>query len=146
MNLQEQLGAGQILRHQSESQNTRYTPESRLWFTCHVCHVTKPCQSNGGTGYGADMDGNLICYACCGDEDARQLRETGRACLYLGASRTTVSNWPGSFRLPVYASRKGRHNIAQTRYDVWFRFEGLKYHGVQLGEWSAICRVRRVKG
>lgn len=151
--LQEQLNAGAILRHRNESRDAVYKPESRLWFQCHVCHVTKPC--GVGVGYGCDADGNLVCYACCGDNDARALRDTGRAVLYLtwrsdtgrgGASRAYVSNWPGTLRLPVYASRKGRHNLARTRYDVWFRFEGREYHGVQLGEWSDICRVRRVKG
>lgn len=86
--------------------------------------------------------------------------ETGKACLYLTmpeANRraplgminepATVSNWPGTLKFDVHAGaiKRGHHNIARTRVDVWFRGpDGFTWHGVNIGD-NMICRCKRTK-
>lgn len=115
-------------------------------------------------GYGTDSQGNRHCYACCAERDKQQMRDTGKICLYLtyesGANMRTdngcnrfafgryfdgkLTNWPGSLSIPCRV-RIGQHNIARTRYDVWFVFEGQEWHGVQYGENTQICHCRKTK-
>jgi len=117
-------------------------------FRCSQCRALKPLQRDLGTGYARDTSDNFLCYECAGENEARDLRETGKGYLYLTRDKSgahTVSNWPGTLTIPVRYLRKGAHNIARTRYDVWFTFEGAEWHGVQYGEWTQICHVRRLK-
>lgn len=114
--------------------------------------------THGGTGYGRDKDGNRKCYECCADTDRQEMIETGKATLYLtmevsdGATRlglpvkvNTVTNWPGSLKFRTGEARKGHHNIARTRYDVWFRGpDGKDWHGVQYGDNTQICHCHRL--
>jgi hypothetical protein len=95
------------------------------------------------TGYGVDRNGRTACYACCALNDKQSMRDTGRAVLYLVNDDSEVTNWPGSLRLHVYHARKGRHNIAGSRTDVWFQFEGSEWHGTQYGEWSELCHCKK---
>lgn len=123
------------------------------------------------TRFGVDSEGRKHCYECCANFDREQMSKDGRATLYLtvpdeftGYSRAVgraggwqaipsylpsepvyyVSNWPGSLKYPAFV-RKGRHNLAGTRYDVWFTdFQGRKWHGVQYGENSQLCHCRRL--
>jgi len=103
-------------------------------------------------GYGTDSAGNRHCYQCCADADKKQMRDTGKICLYLTTKpdiggnygNAELSNWPGSFKL-AGRYHKGRHNMARFRYDVWFNFEGQNWHGVQYGDNTQICHCRRVK-
>lgn len=113
-------------------------------------HVASP-HSEFTTGYGKDEHGKRYCYACCADRDRYQMRCDGRATLYLTCEpkmvRTgtgTLTNWPGSLEIPCNV-RKGRHNMARTRYDVWFSFEGQTWHGVQYGENTQLCHCKRIK-
>jgi hypothetical protein len=119
-------------------------------FACFRCREVKPLQTSGGTGYGADGNGNLICYSCCADIDREDMRRTGKATLYLtaGADGTAdVTNWPGTLRFRTGPVRRGRHNMAGTRYDVWFTGpDGKEWHGVQYGENTQIVHCKRVKG
>lgn len=127
-------------------------------FTCTICKESKPVQTNGGTGYAGELS-SPICYACCGKLDRQSMIETGEAILYLTTSKgmgsvsagtfgefsAKVGNWPNtlSFNCSV---RKGRHNIAGSRYDVWFTGpDGRQWHGVQFGENTQICRCKRTK-
>lgn len=125
-------------------------------------------------GYGTNKDGKRHCYACCAEHDKADMIATGRATLYLcgvdvppegserggmasqGPSmipsqrpkvrRWYVKNWPGSLSFPVRHMRKGRHNMARSRYDVWFTGpDGTEWHGVQYGENTQILHCRRVK-
>lgn len=75
------------------------------------------------------------------------IRATGRAVLYLTGKpgEYEVTNWVGSMRLKPWRVRKGRHNIAGTRYDVWFNLDGATWHGVQYGENTQIVRCKRLK-
>jgi hypothetical protein len=77
------------------------------------------------------------------------MERTGRATLYLttkpdGAAE--ITNWPGSLRFTGRYT-KGAHNIARTRYDVWFYGpDKTAWYGVQYGENTQIAHCRRVKG
>lgn len=103
-------------------------------------------------GYGTDAQGNRHCYTCCAEQDKAQMRNQGRITLYLttkpdlGGSYgdAEISNWPGSLKLRG-RYHKGRHNIARTRYDVWFTFEGNNWHGVQYGDNTQLVHCKKVK-
>ena len=95
------------------------------------------------TGYGTDKDGKRHCYACCATRDRDAMRRDGRATLYLTGS--TLSNWPGSLSFTVRSTRVGRHNIARTRTDVWFAFEGYWWHGTQYGDNTQLCHCKRTR-
>jgi hypothetical protein len=104
------------------------------------------------TGYGVDSGGRKWCYACCAARDKRRMTQTGRATLYLVDSQAsvgrafTVQNWSGSLCFPVTYCRKGAHNMARTRYDVWFTGpDGKPWYGVQYGDNTQILHCRRVK-
>lgn len=101
------------------------------------------------TGYGTTRDGRKICFACCGEMDRQELINTGKGILYLttrpNSDIATLSNWPGTLKLVCHVKR-GRHNIARYRYDVWFIGpDGKQWHGVQYGDNTQICHVKRNK-
>jgi hypothetical protein len=114
-------------------------------FRCADCGEVKPFKIQGGTGYGRlnDNPEAMVCYACCGKREMATMRATGKATLYLFQNH--VTNWPGTLKIPCTV-RTGRHNIARVRRDVWFSFEGARWHGVQYGDNSQICKCRRLKG
>ena len=97
------------------------------------------------TGYGI-VHGKRLCFDCCADHERAEMSKTGRGMLYLSTSggTGTVSNWPGTLKVPC-GVRRGRHNIAGTRYDVWFKLDGRDWHGVQYGENTQICHCKRLK-
>lgn len=113
-------------------------------FTCSVCGLAKTHESDVSTGYGTDREGNKVCFACCAEQDKAYMRENGRITLYLSGNK--VTNWPNTLELPTTYQRKGYHNIARTRVDVWFNFEGAKWHGTQYGDNSQLCHCKRIKG
>ena len=58
-------------------------------FTCSVCNEHKTHESDFTTGYGTDKDGNIVCFDCCGKQDAlklEQLQPKNKMCLYLNTS------------------------------------------------------------
>jgi hypothetical protein len=118
-------------------------------FTCCDCgkHVEFPVEGCG-TGYGYEEgDPGLFCYPCGGTRTRKRLIETGKGHLYLATNkpgRSEVTDWTGTLRLPCYVA-KGRHNMARWRYDVWFTLDGAEWHGVQYGDYTQICHVRRLK-
>lgn len=110
---------------------------------CADCGKTPPPPSgSGGTGYGA-YNGAKVCYACCAKRDREHMREHGRITLYLTGSK--IANWPGTLEFTADTVRKGQHNIARTRTDVWFRVDGEHWHGVQYGENTQIVHCKRVR-
>ena len=108
--------------------------------------------------FGRDENGNRYCYACCAERDRADMIATGRATLYLierehsplamGGDRSghAVTNWPGSLEFFTGPVRKGRHNIAGTRYDAWFTGpDGKTWHAVQYGQNTQIAHCKRLK-
>lgn len=127
-------------------------------FTCKICRLEKPVQTNGGTGYAVDNQGQKVCYACCAYVDRQEMVKEGRIVLYLTCepayfvkhplgrkTRGTVSNWPGTLTFNCH-TRTGKHNIAGIRYDCWFTGpDGYEWYGVGYGENSQIVRCQRTK-
>lgn len=113
-------------------------------FVCHICTKEKPIQKEGGTGYGMDKDGKIVCYDCCGHQDRLDLKnlDKGKKVLHYYDGKN-VTNWPGTMKIKPFATRNGKHNIAGTRTDVWFVFEGNNYHGVNYGNNSQILHIKK---
>lgn len=102
-------------------------------------------------GYGLFWDAGerrTICPDCCAVRERQQMDETGKAILYLCRNtdgQWRVTNYLGTLVYPVQTFRKGRHNVAGTRYDVWFRdHAGRIWHGVQYGEWTELTHCKRI--
>jgi hypothetical protein len=128
-------------------------------FVCTRCREVKPVLTGCTPGYALERHGNLVCFACCADVDRDDMVRTGKAALYLVRkdnpghtgqapySVWEVTNWPGSLRFACGTPRKGFHNMARTRYDVWFTGpDGRDWHGVQYGDNTKIVHCKRVKG
>lgn len=122
------------------------------YFTCAECGGTKPTTPGLTTGYGWHRDNatgaysRKVCFACCGLCDARTMKSEGRIALYLTRGDTRVTNWPSTLAFTVMRCRKGRHNIARTRTDVWFYGpDGREWHGTQYGDMTQIVHCRRVQ-
>lgn len=132
-------------------------------FFCADCHQDKPISGNGGTGYAELTEGGQlkrICYSCIAPRDKADMIQTGKAVLYFTNSDPTIkngkfrfgtfgearlTNWPGTLSFQA-RFKLGRHNIARSRYDVWFTGpDGNPWHGVQYGEFSQLTRCRRIK-
>lgn len=129
-------------------------------FTCGVCHkeITQE-HEDFTTGYGIDSKHEKICYNCCAEEDKQFMRDNGKITLYLVKRYDNqepdrfgfhpynyfVINWPSSLEIKCYYHNKGKHNMAGTRYDVWFKFEGYVWHGVQYGENTQLCHCKKTK-
>lgn len=120
------------------------------FFRCSVCLSEKHHTDEHTTGYGTSVSGGKVCYDCCATLDSERLKAANKGLLYLtqetpfyGFTRNAhVSNWPGTFKIPAVC-RKGKHNIAGVRYDVWFNFDGSLWHGVTYGDMTQICHVKR---
>lgn len=137
-------------------------------FTCVKCEQTKPIQTEGGTGYGVDPQGNKICYDCCAILDREQMILQGRATLYLvkrffhdetkqwrsepsnkddknSVFSYFVTNWPGTLSFKCHYSKMGKHNIAGERIDVWFGDKSIgMWHGVHYGRSSDLIHCKRL--
>lgn len=96
--------------------------------------------------------GDKLCFACCAEGDRRTMDQDGRITLYLtlqgepgsvwGSGK--VSNWPGTLSFPCKGKR-GHHNIAGARYDVWFNdHQGNPWHGTQYGNNTQLCHCRKL--
>ena len=87
--------------------------------------------------------------AQCGENDARDMRATGKGFMYLSkndAGKWECTNWPGTLRIPVLNVKHSFHNFAgrNGRADFWFIFDGSVWHGVNIGH-GQNARVRRTK-
>jgi hypothetical protein len=115
-------------------------------FKCTVCKRIKlvPVISFV-TGYGIDKEGNKVCYACCAKQELESMLETGKATLYF--CKDKVTDWSGELSFKVLEQKTGRHNIANVRYDYWFRTPDAKlWHGYTIGDFSQIAHCKRIKG
>lgn len=111
-------------------------------------------------GYGTDESGARSCYACCAASLRADMVATGRATLYLTRDKEAgltalgspkpsgyvLTDWPGELRFATGPVRKGRHNIAGTRYDTQFRGpDGAAWHATQYGENTQVAHCRRTR-
>lgn len=103
------------------------------------------------TGTAHTQDKKEICWECAAMADLGRMLLDGnssRLPLYLSKKedKWTVSNWPGTLSFPVMNYRKGYHNIARTREDVWFIApDNYIWHGTLYGEWTQIVHCKRTK-
>lgn len=84
------------------------------------------------------------------------MKQTGRGILYLFYTKQSAANhstpshvgtWASSAdeRFPIFPYRKSRNNFGAERIDLWFRFDGSLWHGVNIGD-NDIVRCKRTKG
>ena len=127
-------------------------------FACDQCGETKSHPDDSiSTGYAKNDKGQKICFACCAGIDRQSMIDHGHSKhlpLYFTPAvsangHTTpamVHNWPGTLSFRVRYTRKGKHNMAGTRLDVWFNGpDGFIWHGTQYGEWTDIIHSKRTK-
>jgi len=102
-----------------------------------------------GTGiFTVDGIQREICWDCCADIALGQMLKDGKSFFYLTETdgKYKLTNWPGNLSFPLMSYREGSHNIGRTRTDVWFVGpDQYVWHGVQIGEWNQVCRVKRTK-
>lgn len=154
-----------------ETVAVKSAPEMIHYGTCVDCgkEIIHPAKSLT-TGFGWDEnergDKVKVCFACCGYRDKAEMILTGRATLYLskvsaepkvthllGVRQTgrvdgtwKITNWPGTLKFEPGMVKRGRHNIAGTRYDVWFCGpDGFRWHGVSYGGNTQILHCKRTK-
>lgn len=117
---------------------------------CYTCG--KECKDDSPyfTGYGIDKDGNKHCYACCAEQDKKTLLETGELAGYLTKDKENeykyiFTNFPNSFKLPVYKTRESRNNWGYKRIDFWLKYEGNCYYGRLIGTDNEYCKIKKIK-
>lgn len=113
-------------------------------FTCSVCHKHIIHESDFSTGYGADKDGNKVCFECCGKQDAERLTnlEIGQKMLLYWNGKA-ITNWPGTLNIKptyVWVNTKTRP-VTQ----IEFSFSGHKYKALQYGDNTQIAHVRKLQ-
>jgi len=118
--------------------------------TCDCGHtIAKPDPAKFcGVGYGVDNAGKTSCYECCGKQDLAQMEKDGKTWLYLTRDATggKLTNRPGTLVFFPSRIKKSGHNMAGSRYDVWFTDkQGRAWHGVNYGENTQICHCKRMK-
>lgn len=115
-------------------------------FICSQCQQNKVHESEVSTGYGYNSKDEKICFECCGVNDAaelKQLQPKQKAVQYWDGKN--ITNWAASLVINPYAVTHGSHNMAGKRTDVYFRFEGRKFHAVQDGNFSQIAYINVLK-
>lgn len=104
----------------------------------------------GGTGYATDSEGRKVCYACCAEQDKTYMRDHDKTTLYLSkdtSDQWKVTNWPGSLTIkPDYVKRSKGYGFGREydRHDVWFTFQGDRWHGINQGD-NQLLRCRKLK-
>ena len=109
--------------------------------------------ANPGTGSASYFDGDGVertcCYVCATERERADMLYRGRATLHLNLRDTgygEVTNWCGKLRFDIAQARKGKHNFAKVRYDVWFHDEnGDTWWGVTYGDDTDVCHCTRLK-
>jgi hypothetical protein len=121
-------------------------------FHCDVCNQDKTHPDDRcSTGYAVNKADEKVCFACAAVLDKQSMIENGNdngVPLYLTKDEKgwKVGNWPGSLTFRCGVPIKKRHNIARTRYDVWFTGpDGKDWHGAQYGENTQIVHCKRNK-
>jgi len=125
---------------------------------CSKCH--KECKTDNPhfTGYSKDDEGNILCYACCGELDRAYMRDHDRITLYLtyhnltdqielNLPRFEVTNWPGTLRYAAHVSTTiKKYTTWRIRHDVWFEDEtGVWWYGRHQGENNELVYCKRLK-
>jgi len=111
-----------------------------------ICDCGHEAVSSGfTTGYGVDRVGRKVCFACCGENDRKELESGFPVGLYLvkeDNGQCRVKNWPGTLSIiPTWVrDRKVWNNFAGRyllRVDVWFVVGKFRYWGFTQGDTQA---------
>jgi hypothetical protein len=95
--------------------------------------------------YGTTPEGEQLCYECCGERDRQAMRQGNKILLYLEEKENRLTNWPGTLIVPLERMRRKHHPACCERIDVWFTFEGAKWHGVSFGANTQACHCKKLK-
>jgi hypothetical protein len=90
-----------------------------------------------------DPDNNHFCYHCCGEIDKETMRTEGKIILYYDGNK--LFNWPSTLIIIPIFTKKGKHNKAKTRFDIYFKFEDTNWHGIQYGSSSQLTYCKKLK-
>lgn len=115
-------------------------------------HEAEPMGIGDG-GYCITADDRKLCYNCGAERQKAAMQSTGMITLYLAIRRdryyqetASVTDWPGVLRFPVERVRRGHHNMAGERTDVWFTGpDGYVWHGVTYGVNTELVHCKRTK-
>jgi hypothetical protein len=121
------------------------TKKMKTTFICSQCGQTITHNDNFTTGYATDKNNNKVCFICCGQNDKEalfNLKPKERYILYFDGKK--ITNWPGTLEIIPIQITKGKHNICKTRTDVYFKYNGLLFHGLNLGD-NQILRINLIK-
>lgn len=98
-------------------------------------------------GYALE-NGFVVCYACCAEIDRRALSNAKigqKFSMYLNVKTQELNNWPGTFKIRLHYVKRGRHNLAGVRFDVWFGYAGKNFHGTSYGNNTDVCHIKCIK-
>lgn len=115
-------------------------------FVCFDCNKTIEVNKtgNGASGYAIVEKERWVCYDCCAARDRKYMEKNGKISLYWDGKK--ITNWPGTLSFNPTARKRGKHNMARTREDVWFIGPDKKpWHGTQYGQNTQIIHCQRVK-
>lgn len=56
-----------------------------------------------------------------------------------------VTSWAGDIRRHAYFSRRYYHNFGGTMRHVWFKYNGMNFHGQYCDKWNECVHVKQVK-
>lgn len=142
--------------------NATTSSSKEVYFVCATCGKEYPAQTTGGNtgGYGIDANNRKHCLPCCAEREKAHILENGKGTLYLVYEQEPrsasycgwftpkngkLTDWGGFLSIPINRIKRGGHNIAGCRYDVWFTFGGREWHGVTYGDNTQICHIRAIK-
>lgn len=96
-------------------------------------------------GIARDPDnGSTMCYSCAKGAIYRQMRETGKALLYLNREETHLITWDGQIVRKIVPFNVSRGNFGDRRLYFRFRWHGEVWTGMGQGG-GMYCRVKRTK-
>jgi len=101
-----------------------------------------------GTGYATTQHEKTLCYDCAAAAQRDKMESDGKISLYLTMNKNgdnEITDWTGRLKFRTRLVRKGRHNFARVRYDVWFTVGGQPWWGVQYGDDHQIIHCKRIK-
>jgi hypothetical protein len=115
---------------------------------CYQCKKEIIKSPDGcGIGYGIDKNKHKICYACCGENDKKELLKAkpgDKFTFYYSGGM--VTNWPGSLKIKPYYTKENGHNWWNVkRIDLWFTLDGNKFWCKHLGSSHELITITRIK-
>lgn len=111
---------------------------------CSVCG--KEIQQDGiFSGYGI-LNGEKVCYQCCGELDKKALDNLNfgdKIILYFNGKQ--ITNFPATLKITPTRVETKNHNLSGTVNYVWFKFHNKNFLGRQYGKNSELCYIKRLK-